>query len=141
MLTPELYEQVGRESKRLSQVVSEWVECPVCKSETGARIEFVEDSDAFLEVYCKDCGVTADRGTTNPPVTLRMPPTTVGVVEERLQGRLDAEQGLRESLHDKLQQKTPTRRRSNLQGEPLRRRILYYLWVARLSITRPFRQQ
>lgn len=108
MITAELYEQVGRESKRLSQVVSEWVECATCKSKYGARIEFVEDSDAFLEVYCKDCGVTADRGITNPAVTWSVP--TSGEV----------------------------RRRSNPHRESLRVRVLDYLWVARNALKRSF---
>ena len=66
MLTPELYERMGREAERLARVVNDWTTCATCNNSEplhrGPRIEFVEDYDAFIEVYCGDCGVTADRG-------------------------------------------------------------------------------
>ena len=117
MLTPALYERMGREADRLARVVNDWTACATCNSETGARIEFVEDYDAFIEVYCKDCGVTADRGITNAGA----------ILEELLQGRLHASQLGQLEGYDKLQQKS------------LSRRVLHYWWAARNVAARSFR--
>lgn len=107
-LPPEIYEQMGREGDRLARVVNVWTACANCKSETGARIEFVEDSDAFLEVYCKDCGVTADRGITNPPVTWSVPRGEEGQA------------------------------RGNPPRESLSGRVLHFWWAARNAVERSF---